>query len=100
MTPVLCLLVIVWIAVDVVQDDDVSGGQVDTESTSSSGQQEHKDVLVCVKLVDQHDPVVVDVGNVRGSWDASQSYHLLLELCQILSSSYLMGLPLIIIMLK
>lgn len=72
-TPVLCLLVIVWIAVDVMQDDDISGGQVDTEPTCSGGQQEHKDVLVCVKLVDQHNPVVVDRG--RGSWDASQCLH-------------------------
>lgn len=63
MTPVLCLLVVVRIAVDVVQDDDVSGGQVDAESSGSSGQQEHKDVPVSIELVDQHDPVIVDRGS-------------------------------------
>lgn len=51
-TPVLCLLVVVWIAVDVMQDDNVSWGQVDAESSSSGGQQEHKDLPVRVELVD------------------------------------------------
>lgn len=63
MTPVLCLLVVVRIAVDVVQDDDVSRGQVDAESSGSSGQQEHKDVPVSIELVNQHDPVIVDRGS-------------------------------------
>lgn len=66
-TSVLCLLVVVRIAVDVMQDDHVGGGQVDAEPSSSSGQQEHEDVLVRVELVDQDNPVVADRG--RGSWD-------------------------------
>lgn len=62
MTPVLRLLVIVRIAVDVMQDDDVSRGQVDAESSGSSGQQEHKDVPVRVELVNQDNSVKADRG--------------------------------------
>ena len=50
-TPVLCLLVIVWVEINVMQDDCVGRGQVDAQATSSRGEQKHEDLLVFVKLV-------------------------------------------------
>ena len=53
MTPVLGLLVVVRVEVDVVDDDDVGGRQVDAEAAGSRRQQEDEDLLVPVELVNQ-----------------------------------------------
>jgi hypothetical protein len=52
-TAVLGLLVIVGVEVDVVDDDDVGGGQVDAQAPSARGQQEDEDGGVFVELVNQ-----------------------------------------------
>ena len=52
-TPVLCLLVVVRVEVNVVQDDGVGSSQVDAQPPGPRGQQEHKDVRVGVELVNQ-----------------------------------------------
>lgn len=56
MTSVLCLFVIVRIAVDVMQNDDISWGEVDAQATSTRWQQEHEYVRIRVELIDQHNP--------------------------------------------
>ena len=50
-TPVLCLLVIVRVKVTVMYDNSVSCCEVNTQTTSTRGQQEDEDVLTAVKLI-------------------------------------------------
>ncbi len=50
---VLGLLVVVRVEVDVMQDDDVGGGEVDAQPPGPGGQQEHVDLFVIVELVYQ-----------------------------------------------
>lgn len=50
------LLVVVGVAVDVVQDDHVGGGQVDSLAPRLSRQQEHKHLRVVVEVVDEANP--------------------------------------------
>ena len=56
MTPVLCLLVIVGVEVDVMQDDGVGGCQVDAKAPGTCGQEEDEDVWVFIELVNQSLP--------------------------------------------
>ena len=53
MAPVLGLLVVVRVKVEVVEDDGVGRGQVDTEPASPGGQDEDEDLGVFVEVVDQ-----------------------------------------------
>ena len=58
MATILCLFVVVWVAVDVVQDDHIGRGEVNAQPPCLGGKQEHKDVLIRVELVDQANPGV------------------------------------------
>ena len=40
--PYLCLEVNLWVPVRVIEDDDISGGQVDAQPTGTGGQHEEK----------------------------------------------------------
>ena len=63
-TPVLCLLIIVWIEVDVMQYNGVGSRQVDAEATSPCGQQEHKDLRTAVVPVNQLLPATQKMSNM------------------------------------
>ena len=53
------------VPITVVQDDDVGGGQVDTETTGTRGEQEDKLVAVgLVVLVDGSDTVIMSGSTV------------------------------------
>ena len=53
MAAVLCLLVVVGVEVDVVEDDGVGRGQVDAQPARLGRQDEEKDAVVRVELVYQ-----------------------------------------------
>ena len=53
MTSVLCLLVIVWIEVEVMKDHGVGRCQVDAKTPGSGGQDEDENVRILVKVVYQ-----------------------------------------------
>ena len=52
-TPVLCLLVIVRIEVQIMEDDCVGGCQVDTQTSSPGGEDEDEDVRILVEIIYQ-----------------------------------------------
>ncbi len=47
------LTIVVRIVIDVMQDDDIRGGQVDAESAGLGGQQEDENIVILIELVDQ-----------------------------------------------
>lgn len=53
MTPVLCLFVIVWVEVDVVDDDNICGREVYPQSPGTGRQDEDKYTLVLCIPVNQ-----------------------------------------------
>ena len=53
MTPVLSLLVIVWVEVQIMQYDSVGSCQIDTKTPSSGGQDEDKYVRILVEVIYQ-----------------------------------------------
>ena len=53
MAPVLCLLVVVGVEVDVVEDDGVGGRQVDAQPARLRRQDEEENTVVRVELVYQ-----------------------------------------------
>ena len=67
MTSVGRLLVIVRVIVDVVKDDHVGSGKVDTETPGSCRQQKHKDRVVRVELINQILPAMEQVIYARDS---------------------------------
>lgn len=52
------LFVIVWVEVNIMQDDCVGSSQIDAESSCLCREQEHKDFMVLVKTVNQLLPAV------------------------------------------
>lgn len=74
-TSVLCLFVVVGIAVDVMEDDDVRRGEVDAQAPGTRRQQEHKYVRIRVVLVNQPDPAGQrkHLSNYMGHNSCSQS---------------------------
>ncbi len=56
MTAVLCLFIIEWIAINVMQYHCVCRGEVDSLSPSPSRQEEHKNFRVCIVFVDETNP--------------------------------------------
>lgn len=61
MAPVLGLLVIVGVKVDVVQDDHIGSGKVNSQTTGSSGQQEQEYAGVTVISVNHDLPKIQNV---------------------------------------
>jgi len=58
MTPILRLLVIVWVKINVVKDDGAGGCQVDSLATRTSRQQEDENLWVVVEFVYQLLPMM------------------------------------------
>lgn len=69
----LCLFVIVRVAVDIVKNDHIGWSQVNAQPSGSSGQQEHKYILVCVELVNQPN-------SVKAQWDLLLLYIYLISI--------------------
>lgn len=56
MTAVLCLFIIEWIAINVMQNHCVCRRKVDSLPTSPGRQEEHKDLRICIVFVDETNP--------------------------------------------
>lgn len=56
MAPVFCLLVVVRVAVNVVEDNNVGRGQINAQATSFGGQKEYKYTHICIELIYQMYP--------------------------------------------
>lgn len=57
MTAILSLLVIVWVEVNIMEDDCVGSSEIDSQAPSSCRQQKHKNVIIICKLINQLLPV-------------------------------------------
>lgn len=57
MTAVLSLLIIVRVEVNVMEDDRVSSSEINSQAPGSCRQQEHENVIIICKLVNQLLPV-------------------------------------------
>ena len=54
--PILCLFIVVWVEVNIVNNNVIGSREVDTEATGSSGDHKQEEVRVGVILVYQSEP--------------------------------------------
>jgi len=60
MAPIFSLLVVVRVAIDIVQYDDASGRQIDSQTSCLRRKNEDEVRLVVVERVYQSDPAIAD----------------------------------------
>lgn len=51
MASIFRLLIIVWIAINVMKNNNICWGQIDSQATSFGWQEEHKYIHICIELI-------------------------------------------------